>query len=73
VLTIAAAYVPSYLFCAASALYLLLRYDNEHTEFDEVMVEEEESLHLPPVSRQAEAQENAPPAPPPATDRPDAT
>jgi hypothetical protein len=47
--TVAAAYAGSFLFCAASAIYLLLRYDNEHTEFDDVFVEEDESLQLPDV------------------------
>jgi len=64
--TIAAAYAGSFLFCAASAMYLLLRYDNEHTEFDEVFVEEEESLQLPDVPRPgaASADQSVPPPPP---------
>jgi hypothetical protein len=49
--TIATAYGFSFFFCAASAIYLLLRFDIEQTEFDEVFVEEEEeSLRLPPLT-----------------------
>lgn len=48
--TVAVSYGYSYFFCAVSAIYLVLRYDIEQTEFDEVFLsEEDESLRLPAI------------------------
>ncbi len=49
--TIAAAVGFAFFWCLTSAVYLLLRRDVDHTEFDEVYVEEEEERYgLPPLT-----------------------
>lgn len=50
VTAIASSYGYSYFFCAAAAVYLLLRLDTTQTSLDEVYLgEEDDSLHLPPL------------------------
>jgi hypothetical protein len=57
--SLAVAFTYSFFWCAAAAIYLLLRRDVDQTEFDEVFVEDEiEPYGLPPLKHQ----EISPPA-----------
>lgn len=48
--TVAGSYLYAYFWCATSAIYLLLRYDVDQTELDEVHLDEElERFGLPPL------------------------
>ena len=50
-LTVAAAFRYSFLWCAAGAVYLLLRRDSDQIEFDNVYVEDEPTRYgLPPLT-----------------------
>jgi hypothetical protein len=52
--TVAVGFVYSFFWCAASAIYLLLRRDVDQTEFDDVFVAEEEDREaLPPLEDEA--------------------
>ena len=49
---VAAGYMYSFFWCAATAIYLLLRRDVDHADFDEVYVEDEEDRYgLPHLTR----------------------
>ena len=49
---VAAGYMYSFFWCAATAIYLLLRRDVDHADFDEVFVEDDDDRYsLPPLAR----------------------
>jgi len=57
----------SFFWCLATAVYLLLRRDVDHTEFDEVYVENENlAYQLPALEPAASTATSPDPAPPPA-------
>lgn len=54
VMTVASAFRYSFFWCAAGAIYLLLRRDSDHTEFDNVhVVDEVARFSLPPLTTDA--------------------
>jgi hypothetical protein len=54
VYSVAAGFAFSFFWCAATAVYLLLRYDVDQTEFDEIYMDNQQvSFALPPLVRDA--------------------
>jgi hypothetical protein len=70
--TIAAAFSFSFFWCAATAIYLLLRRDVDQTEFDEIYMEDEDDRHgLPPLKVDPAGVPGVPEPTPAPTDRSD--
>jgi len=70
---IAAGFAISYLWSAATAIYLLLRRDVDSAEMDEIQLEQEEQFGLPPLTTDEQGVPGVADAPPPApapTDKP---
>jgi len=64
----------SFFWCAATAVYLLLRYDVDQTEFDEIYMDHEEvSYALPPLPRDESGVPHVPPTGQPAESTPAAS